>query len=79
MQTLQHKEWRGHSYALYLRGERRNLEPLQQIRMLPRHKRVHCYMLVGGNYHSRLVPCFLNRTIPKLVSYATSVKCEIIS
>lgn len=25
-----HKEWRGHSYALNLRGVRRKLEPLTQ-------------------------------------------------
>ena len=27
----EHKEWRGHSYALDLRGELRKLEPLPNI------------------------------------------------
>ena len=27
---VRHKEWRGHSYALNLRGVRRKLEPLTQ-------------------------------------------------
>ena len=27
-----HKEWRGHPYALYLRGAPENLEPLTQYK-----------------------------------------------
>ena len=31
------KEWRGHSYALYLRGGPRKLEPLISNKNAPRH------------------------------------------
>jgi len=41
MQKFGHKEWRGHPYALNLRGEPRKLEPLLSNKNAPRHKRVH--------------------------------------
>lgn len=41
MQWAGHKEWRGHSYALNLRGEPRKMEPLLSNKNAPRHKRVH--------------------------------------
>lgn len=44
MQTKRHKEWRGHSYALYLRGGPENWNPCSHIRMLPRQSVVHSYI-----------------------------------
>ena len=36
MQKSGHRKWRGHPYALYLRGGPRNWNPCNIIRMLPR-------------------------------------------
>ena len=41
MQKSGYKEWRGHSYALYLRGWPRKLEPLTQYKNATMPKRVH--------------------------------------
>ena len=69
-----HKEWRGHSYALYLRGAPGKLEPLPTYKNAPRQKRVHSYSC-GWDVVSGF-PCLFIRTIPKEVFQASSVKCE---
>ena len=75
MQKGKHKEWRGHSYALYLRGAPGKMEPLPTYKNAPRQRRVHSY-ICGWNAVSDF-PSLLNRTIPKEVFQATLVKCEI--
>ena len=42
--SIRHKEWRGHSYALNLRGAPEKMEPLYSYKNAPRHKRVHSLM-----------------------------------
>ena len=68
MQRLRygHGKWRGHSYALNLRGGHRNLEPLSTYKNAPRHKGVciALYMLTRNRPLSAFSLCFLNRTIP---------------
>ena len=48
MQTKGHKEWRGHPYALYLRGRPRNWNPYHHIRML--HAIGVCIAMNDGGY-----------------------------
>ena len=47
MHTLRygHEEWRGHPYALNLRGRPRIGTPDNNIRMQPRQKRVHSFVV----------------------------------
>jgi len=75
MQKEKHKEWRGHSYALYLRGAPGKWNPYPHIRML--HAKGVCIATFVGGLPFSTSPRFLIRTIPKEVFQASSVKCEI--
>ena len=57
------------------KGRAWKLEPLPTYKNAPRQRRVHSY-ICGWNAVSDL-PSLLNRTIPKEVFQASSVKCEI--
>jgi len=67
MQKEKHKEWRGHSYALYLRGAPGKMEPLPTYKNAPRQRRVHSY-ICGWNavsdFPSLLNPNYSKRSFP---------------
>ena len=65
MQTLWYKEWRGHSYALYLRGRSGNWNPYYSIRMLHAIGRVHSYIVVRRAFSS-LSLCFFKSNYSKM-------------
>lgn len=64
MQWSGHKEWRGHSYALNLRGEPRKMEPLLSNKNAPRHKRVHSIIQIVERAVFSDFPLLLKSTIP---------------
>ena len=61
----EHKEWRGHSYALNLRGGPRNWNPCQHIRMLHAKSVLHSIIVLTGNAKSRPFPLLLRSNYSK--------------
>ena len=74
-----HRKWRGHPYALNLRGEPRKLEPLLSNKNAPRHKRVHSIIQIVREASFRwLFPCFIFRPFqikfPRLLQFSAKYK-----